>query len=77
MGLRWDARASRLHSEDLKSICFELSGDNPECSVLAAFQLVQSGRGQRGLPGWGSVVDNTEAKDPIDLEEFVFPWTDH
>ncbi len=51
----------------------ELSGDDAESSVLAAFQLVQSGWGQPGLPGWGSVVDNTEMKGPIDLEELMFP----
>ncbi len=48
-------------------------GNDSESSVLAAFQLVQSGWGQPGLPGWGSVVDNTEMKGPIDLEEFGFP----
>ncbi len=47
-------RDSRLYPEGLKR------GDNAESSVLAAFQLVQSGWGQPGLPGWGSVVDNTE-----------------
>ncbi len=46
-----------------------------ECSVLEAFQLVQSGWGQPGLPGWGSVVDDTEVKCPIDLEELIFPPT--
>ncbi len=44
-----------------------------ESSVLAAFQLVQSGWGQPGLPGWGSVVENTDMKVPIDLEELIFP----
>ncbi len=52
---------------------FELSGDDAECSVFAAFQLVPSGWGHPGLPGWGSVVDNTEAKGPVELEELVFP----
>ncbi len=39
---------------------------------LVAFQLVQSGWGQPGLSGWGSVFDNTEAKG---LEGFTFPPT--
>ncbi len=68
LGLRCDAREPRL-----KWGGFELSGDAAECSVLAAFQLVQPGWGQPVLPGWDSVVDNTEMKGPIDLEELVFP----
>ncbi len=39
---------------------------------MAAFQLIQSGWGQPGLPGWDSVVDNTEVNGPIGLEELVF-----
>ncbi len=54
LGLRCNARDSRLHSEGLKGGGFELSGDNAECSVLAAFQLVQSGWGLPGLPGWAA-----------------------
>ncbi len=73
LGLRCNARDSRLCPEGLKRGGFELSGDDAESSVLAAFQLVQSGWVQPGLPGWGSVVDNTEMKGPIDLEELVFP----
>ncbi len=57
----------------LKRGGFELPGDDSESSVLAAFQLVQSGWGQPGLPGWGSVVDNAERKGPINLEELVLP----
>ncbi len=72
LGLRCDARDSRVHSGGLRS-CFELSGDNPECSVLAASHIVQLGWGQPGLPGLGSVVECTEVKGPIDLEELVFP----
>ncbi len=52
---------------------YELSGDDAECSVLAASQPVQSGWGQPELQGWGSVVDKTETKSPIDLEELIFP----
>ncbi len=26
-----------------------------------------------GLPGWSSVIDNTEMKGPIDLQKLVFP----
>ncbi len=59
--------------EGLKSGGFELSGDDAESSVLAAFQLVQSGWGQPGLSGWGSVVDNSEMKGPTDLEELISP----
>ncbi len=51
---------------------FELSGDKPKCPVLTAFQLVQSGWGQPGLPSWGSVVDHAEVKGTIDLGELVF-----
>ncbi len=73
LGLRCNARDSRLYLEGLKDGGFELSGDDAESSVSAAFQVVQSGWGQPGLPGWGSVVDNTEMKGPMDLEELVFP----
>ncbi len=73
LNLRCNARDSRLYPAGLKTGSFELSGDDSEGSVLAAFQLVQSGWGQPGLPGWGSVVENTEMKGPIDLEELVFP----
>ncbi len=52
---------------------YELSSDDAECSVLVASQLVPSGWGHPGLPGWGSVVDNTEATGPVELEELVFP----
>ncbi len=72
-GLRCNARDSRLYPEGLKRGGFELSGDDAERSVLAAFQLDQSGWGQPGLPGCGSVVQNTEMKSPIDLEELIFP----
>ncbi len=41
---------------------------------MAAFQLVLSGWGQPELPGWGSVVDNTETKGPIDPMHHV--WTE-
>ncbi len=57
----------------LKRGGFKMSGDDAETFVLAALQLVQSGWGQPGLPGHGSVVDNTQMKGPIDLEELVFP----
>ncbi len=70
---RCDARDCRLYPEGLKRGGFVLSSDDSESSLLAAFQLVQSGWGQSGLPGWGSVVDHTEMKGPIDLEELVFP----
>ncbi len=60
LGLRYNARDSRLYPEGLKRCGFELSSDDAENSVLAAFQLVQCGWGQPGLPGWGSVVDSTE-----------------
>ncbi len=73
LGLRCNARDSRLYPEGLKRSGFELSGDDAESSALAAFQLVKSGWGQPGLPGWGSVVSNTEMKGPIDLEELIFP----
>ncbi len=73
LGLGCNSRDSRLYSEGLKKGGFELSGHDAESSVLAAFQLVQSGWGQPGLPGWGSVVHNTEMKGPKDLEELVFP----
>ncbi len=51
---------------------FELSADNGEYSVLAPFKQVQSGCGQPALPGWGSVVENSEVKGPIDLQKLVF-----
>ncbi len=73
LGLHCNAQDSRLYSKGLKRGGFELSGDDAESSVLAAFQLVQSGWRQQELPGLGSVVDNTEMKGPIDLEELVFP----
>ncbi len=60
LGLPWNARDSRLYPKGLKRDGFELSGDDAESYVFAAFQRVQSGWGQPGLPGWGSVVDNTE-----------------
>ncbi len=60
-------------SGGLKRSGFVMPGDDAESSVLAAFQLVQSGWGQPGLPGWDSVVDNTEMKGPIDPEELIFP----
>ncbi len=63
----------RLYPEGLTRGGFELSGDGAESSVLAAFQLVQSGWGQPGLSDWASVVHNTEMKGSIDLEELVFP----
>ncbi len=44
-------RYSRLYSEGRKRGGFELSGGDAECSVLAEFQLVQSGWGQPGLLG--------------------------
>ncbi len=72
LNFRCNDRDSRLYPEGLKRGGFELSGDDSESSVLAAFQLVQSGWGQPGLPGGGSVVENTEMKGPIDLEELVF-----
>ncbi len=64
LGLLCDAWDSHLYPEGLKRGGFELSGDDAECSALAAFQLVQSGWGQPGLPGWGSVADSTEMKSP-------------
>ncbi len=70
---RCNARDSHLYPGGFKRGGFELSGDDAESSVLAAFQLVQSGWGQPELPGWGSVVDNTEVKGPIDLEDLIFP----
>ncbi len=73
LGLGCDARASHLYSEGLKSGGFQLFSDDAECSVLAAFQLVQSGWRQPGLPSWSSVVDDTAVKGPIDLEELIFP----
>ncbi len=66
LGLRCNARDSCLFPEGLKRGGLELSGDDAESSVLAAFQLVQPGWGQPGLPGWGSVVDNTEIKESHD-----------
>ncbi len=59
LGLRCDAWYSRLYPEGLKRGGFELPGDAAESSVLADIQLVQSGWGQPGLPGWGSLIDNT------------------
>ncbi len=73
LGLRCNARDSCHFPEGLKRGGLELSGDNAESSVLAAVQLDQSGWGQPGLRGWGSVVDNTEVKGPIDLEELIPP----
>ncbi len=73
LSLCCNARDPRLYLKGLKRVGFELSSDDMESSVLAAFQLVQSGWGQPGLPGRGSVVENTEMKGPIDLEELVFP----
>ncbi len=61
----WD---SCLHSEGLNRSYSELPGDNPECSVLASFQLVQSGWGQARFPGWYSVTDYAGVKGPKDLE---------
>ncbi len=43
-----------FYSDGFKGDGFQLSGDDAECSVLGAFQLVQSGRGQPGLRGWGT-----------------------
>ncbi len=40
LGLRCNARDSRLYPEGLKRGGFELSVDDAECSVLAAFQLL-------------------------------------
>ncbi len=71
LALRWSG--SLLYPVGLKRGGFELPVDDAENSVLAALQLVQSGWGQPGLPGWGSVVDNTETKGPIDIEELIFP----
>ncbi len=73
LALCCDVRDSRLYPEGLKRDGFELSGDDAEWSVLAPFQLVQSGWGHPGLPGWVGVVDNTEIKGPIYLEELIFP----
>ncbi len=73
LGLRCDALGSRLYPEGLKRGCFELSCDYAESSVLAAFQLVQFGWGQPGLPGWGSVVNDSVVKGSIDFEELIFP----
>ncbi len=70
--LRCNARDFRLYPESLKRGGFELFGDHAERSILAAFHLVQSVWGQPGLPGWGSVVDNTTMKGLIDLEELIF-----
>ncbi len=73
LGLCCNAWDSDLYPEGLKRGGFELPGDDAESSVLAAFQLVQSGWGQPELPGWDTVVDNIEMKGPIDLEELIFP----
>ncbi len=67
LGLRCDTRDSRFYSEGFKRNGFQLLGDDVVCSVLAAFQLVQSGRGQPGLRGWGTVVNNTEMRVPLTL----------
>ncbi len=52
-------------------VVFELVEDKPKCPVLTAFQLVESGWGQPGLPSWGSIVDHAEVKGTIDLGELV------
>ncbi len=70
LGLRCNTPDFRLYPEGFKRNGFELSGDNAKSSVLAAFQLVQSGW---SLLGWGRVVDNTEMKSRNDLEELIFP----
>ncbi len=72
LGLRCDARGSHLYSEGLKSGGFHLFSDDAECFVLTAFQLVQSGWRQPGLPSWSSLVDDAAVKGPIDLEELIF-----
>ncbi len=51
LGLRCNARDSRLYLEGLKRGGFGLSGDDADRYVLPAFQVVQSGWGQPGLPG--------------------------
>ncbi len=66
-------QCSLFYPEGLRRDGFELSGDDTESSVLAALQLVQSVWSQPGLPGWGSLVDNTEMKGPRDFEELIFP----
>ncbi len=48
LGLRCNALDSRLYPEGLKRGGFELSGDDAESSVVAAFQLVQSGWASQG-----------------------------
>ncbi len=73
LGLCCDARDPRLCPEGLQRGGFDLSGDDAESTVLAAFQLVQWGWGHPGLLNWGSVVHNTKIKGPIHLEELVFP----
>ncbi len=35
--------------------------------------LFAKGWGQPVSPGWDGVVHNTDMKDPIDIEELVFP----
>ncbi len=60
MGLRCDARYYRLFYEGHKKGGFQLSADDADCSVLAAFQLIQSRWSQPRLPGWGNIVDNNE-----------------
>ncbi len=72
LGLRCDVRTSCLRPKGLKGSCFELFGDNPESSVVATFQLAQSGWVQSGLPGWGSIVNRALVTGPIDLKELVF-----
>ncbi len=64
LGIRCDAWDPHLYPERIKRDSFPLSGGDVECSVLAAFQLVQSDWGQPGLPGLGSVVDNTDTNSP-------------
>ncbi len=73
LGFHCNAWDSCFYSEGRKRCGFELSGDDSESSVLAAFQLVPSGWGQPVLPGLGSVVHNTEIKSPIDFEELIIP----
>ncbi len=73
LGLRCNSRDSRSYPECIKRGGLQLSGDDAQSSVLAAFQLVQSGWGQPGLPGWGSVVDSTEVNGLRSLEELIFP----
>ncbi len=62
LDLRCDAWDSHLYSDGRKRSGFKLSDDDADRSVLAAFQLWQSGWGQPGLPGWRSLVDKTDVK---------------